>query len=193
MGYAALRGLLSLLPIGFLPVASVPLDLRVLAFTLAVALLTSILFGMLPALAVRRVDLRSSIASRALAGGERLRQRQVLIAGEIALTVVLLAGSGLLIRTLIHLETLPPGFNANGLMVAKASLDDARFHDPAAFRRLLDESIAAMRQIPGVENAGVALSLPYERILNGDGLGCGWPQRRTEHRDRLGLRDARLL
>ena len=167
VGYAALRGLLSLLPIGFLPVASVPLDLRVLAFTLTVALLTSILFGMLPALAVRRVDLRSSIASRALAGGERLRQRQVLIAGEIALTVVLLAGSGLMIRTLIHLETLPPGFNADGLMVAKASLDDARFHDPAAFRRLLDESIAAMRQIPGVENAGVALSLPYERILNG--------------------------
>ena len=166
VGYAALRGLLSLLPIGFLPVDSVPLDLRVLGFTLAVALLTSILFGMLPALAVRRVDLRSSIANRTVAGGERLRQRQVLIAGEVALTVVLLAGSGLLIHTLIHLETLPPGFNANGLMVAKASLDDARFHDPAAFRRLLDESTAAMRRIPGVENAGVALSLPYERILN---------------------------
>ncbi|HWE85046.1 MAG TPA: ABC transporter permease [Terracidiphilus sp.] len=166
VGYAALRGLLSLLPTGFLPVASVPLDLRVLAFTLAVALLTSILFGMLPALAVRRVDLRTSIASRAVAGRDRLRQHQALIAGEVALTVVLLAGSGLLIRTLIHLETLPSGFNANGLMTAKASLDDARYHDPAAFHRLLDESTAAMRQIPGVTNAGVALSLPYERILN---------------------------
>lgn len=169
VGYAALRGLLSLLPIGFLPVESVPLDLRVLAFTLAVSLVTSILFGMLPALAVRRVDLRSSIASRSLAGGERLRQRQALIAGEVALTVVLLAGTGLLIRTLIHLETLPPGFNPNGLTTAKASLDDARFHDPAAFHRLLDESLASMRQIPGVVNAGVALSLPYERILN-DGI-----------------------
>ena len=138
VGYAALRGLLALLPIGFLPVASVPLDLRVLAFTLAVAGMTSILFGMLPALAVRRVDLRTSIASRNLAGGDRLRQRQALIAGEVALTVVLLAGSGLLIRTLVHLETLPPGFNPEGLMTAKASLDDARYHDPAAFRRLLD-------------------------------------------------------
>ncbi|HTX76595.1 MAG TPA: ABC transporter permease, partial [Terracidiphilus sp.] len=62
---------------------------------------------------------------------------------------------------------LPPGFNPSGLMTAKASLDDARYHDPAAFRRLMDESTRAMRDIPGVENAGVALSLPYENILNG--------------------------
>ena len=81
--------------------------------------------------------------------GDRLRLRQALIAGEVALTVVLLAASGLLIRTLIHLETLPPGFDPNGVMIAKASLDDARFHDPATFRKLLDESTAAMRQIPG--------------------------------------------
>jgi hypothetical protein len=51
-------------------------------------------------------------------------------------------------------------------MTAKASLDDARFHDPAAFRKLLDEGTAAMRQIPGVQNAAVGLSLPYERTLN---------------------------
>jgi hypothetical protein len=51
-------------------------------------------------------------------------------------------------------------------MVAKASLDDVRYHDPATFRKLLDESTAAMREIPGVQNAAVALSLPYERILN---------------------------
>jgi ABC-type antimicrobial peptide transport system permease subunit len=54
-------------------------------------------------------------------------------------------------------------------MTAKASLDDVRFHDPAAFRRLLDETTAAMRQIPGVQNAAVGLSLPYERTLN-DGV-----------------------
>jgi predicted permease len=167
VGFAALRGLLSLLPENFLPVAGVPLDLRVLAFTVAVSVLTAVLFGMLPALAVRRVDLRSSMASRAVGGGERLRVRQVLIAGEVALTVVLLAGSGLLIRTLIHLETLPPGFNPNGVMAAKASLDDARYHDPAKFVRLLDESVAAMRRIPAVRSAAVGLSLPFERSLNG--------------------------
>ena len=166
VGFLALRGLLSLLPQDFLPVNSVPLDARVLGFTLAVSLLTSLLFGMLPALAVRKVDLRSSMAPRAGSGGDRLGLRQWLIGGEVALTVVLLAGSGLLIRTLIHLETLPPGFNPHGVMTAKASLDDARFRDPAAFNKLLETSIAAMERIPGVKSAAMGLTLPYERALN---------------------------
>jgi predicted permease len=169
VGFIGLRGLLLLLPEHFLPVANVPLDGRVMAFTLMVSMLTSVLFGMLPALATRKVDLRSSMAGRGVARAGSVRLRQALIAGEVALTVVLLAASGLLIRSLIHLETLPPGFNPSGVMVAKASLDDARFHDPAAFRKLLDDSTAAMRQIPGVKNAAVGLSLPYERALN-DGV-----------------------
>ena len=165
-GFFALRGLLLLLPEHFLPVASVPLDARVLGFALAATLLTSVLFGMLPALAARKVDLRSSMAGRSVAGGGGVSTRQILIAAEVALTVVLLAGSGLLIRSLIHLETLPPGFNPNGVLAAKASLDDLRFHDPATFRKLLDGGTAAMRQIPGVQNAAVALSLPYESTVN---------------------------
>ena len=169
VGFAALRGLLSLLPEGFLPVASVPLDGPVLAFTMAVSLLTSVLFGMLPALATSRVDLRNSMTSRGASAAQSVHLRQALIAGEVALTVVLLAGSGLLIRSLIHLETLPPGFNPNGVMTAKASLDDARYHDPVAFRRLMSDGIDAMQRIPGVESAAVGLTLPYERTLN-DGV-----------------------
>jgi predicted permease len=171
LGFVALRGLLLLLPENFLPVATVPLDGPVLAFTLTISLLTSVLFGMLPALATRRLDLRSAIASRTATSSDRLRLRQALIAGEVALTVVLLAASGLLIRTLIHLQTLPPGFNPAGIMTAKASLDDVRYHDPASFRKLLEESTAAMRRIPGVQNAAVGLSLPYERSLIMGGIG----------------------
>ena len=167
VGFLGLRGLLLLLPEDYLPVASVPLDAPVMTFTLTLSVLTSVLFGMLPALVARKVDLRSSMADRAVARAGSLRLRQSLLAGEVALTVVLLAGSGLLIRSLVHLETLPPGFNPNGVMVAKASLDDARYHHPAAFRKLLDESTTAMKQIPGVQNAAVGLSLPYESTLNG--------------------------
>ncbi len=170
VGVLALRGLLLLLPEGFLPVAGVSLDGRVMAFTLVVSLLTSILFGMLPTLGAAKVDLRSSMSSRAVVGAGSQRLRQALIAGEVALTVVLLAASGLLIRTLIRLETLPPGFNPKGVMTAKASLDDARFHDGASFRKLLDQSTTAIRQIPGVQQAAVGLSLPYERALNDGGL-----------------------
>jgi predicted permease len=165
VGFVALRGLMLLLPEHFLPVPNVPLDGRVLGFTLSLSLLTSVLFGMLPALAMRNVDLRSSIPSRGVIGAGSVRLRQGLIAGEVALTVVLLAAAGLLIRTLIHLETMPPGFNATGVITAKASLDNARYHDPAAFRKLLNDSLGAMREIPGVRNAAVGLTLPYERAL----------------------------
>ena len=178
IGFLALRGLLALLPQHFLPVAKVSLDSRVLAFTLSLTLLTSVLFGMLPALVTRKVDLRSSIASRTVIAAGTVRLRQALIAGEVALTVVLIAAAGLLIRTLIHLETMPPGFNPNGVIAAKASLDNVRYHDPAAFRKLLDESLAAMREIPGVQSAALGLTLPYERaLINGvilrDGKDAG--------------------
>jgi len=178
VGFLALKELFLLLPAHSLPfhgpgplpsaevLANVPLDGRVLAFTLIVSVLTSVLFGMLPALAARKVDLRCSMGDRSSVRAGSLRLRQSLIAGEVALTVMLLAGSGLLIRSLIHLETLPPGFNPNGIMVAKASLDDVRYHDPATFRKLLDESTAAMRRIPGVQNAAVGLNLPYEFVGN---------------------------
>jgi predicted permease len=161
-----LRGLLSLLPADYLPVSGVPMDGRVLAFALIVSLLTSVLFGMLPVLTLRGIDLRSFLGSRTIAGAERLRLRQVLIAGEVALTVVLLAATGLLIRTLIHLQTLPPGFNPNGVLTAKASMDEARYRNPAEFDRLMRETRTAIEQIPGVQDVGVGLTVPYERALN---------------------------
>jgi predicted permease len=166
VGFVALRGLLLMLPEHFLPVAGISLDGRVLGFTLMLSLLTSVLFGMLPALTSAKVDIRSSISSRSVIDAGSLRLRQGLIAGEVALTVVLLAAAGLLIRTLVHLETMPPGFNPVGVLSAKASLDDARYRDPASFRKLLDQSIAAMREIPGVQNAAVGLMLPYEFAMN---------------------------
>jgi len=170
VAFAGSRGLLLLLPEHLLPVADLSLDGRVLEFTFFLSLLTSVLFGMLPALTTRKSDLRAASASRGLTGGDRLRVRQALIMGEVALTVVLLAASGLLVRTLIHLETLPPGFNPTGVMTARASLDNVRYHDAAVFRKLLIESTSAMREIPGVQRAAVGLSLPYERALNTGGI-----------------------
>ena len=162
-----LKAAASFLPEAMIPLGGLSLDARVLAFTFVASLITSLLFGALPALHTRRVDLRSSIVggSHAVAGGSS-RPRQFLIAAEVALTVVLLAGAGLLIRTLVYLETIPPGFNAHGVMTAKLSLDDVRYHNVAAFQGLLRNSLAAMRQIPGVEDAAVGLSVPYERGLN---------------------------
>jgi predicted permease len=82
------------------------------------------------------------------------------------LTVVLLAGAGLLVRTLVHLQTLPPGFDASNVLAAQVSLDDARYRNADSFHRLLQQSVAAMKDIPGVESAAVGLNLPFERGLN---------------------------
>jgi predicted permease len=163
-------GLLAkLIPVYLIPVGGIGIDHRVLMFAAIISLLSSVLIGLLPALELRRMDLRSSMTagtSRSGSQGVRSRTRQLLIIGEVTLTVVLLAGAGLLIRTLVFLQTLPPGFDANNVLTAKVSLDDARYHESAQFERLLQQSLAAMRLIPGVESAAVGLSLPYERGLN---------------------------
>jgi len=167
---ANVLGLLArLAPPDSIPVGGLGLDHRVLWFAVAISLFSSLFIGILPALELRRMDLRSSMtanASRSSSAAARSRMRQALIAGEVMLTVVLLAGAGLLIRTLVYLETLPPGFDATNVLTAKASLDDARYHDPVAFHKLLKQSVDAMKRIPGVESAAVGLSLPYERGLN---------------------------
>lgn len=164
---ALLRGFL---PDFLMPIGGVTIDVRVLAFTFGASLLASLLFGALPALHVRRLDLRSSIAAgnhTVVQGSSRLRQ--VLVTGEVALTIVLLAGAGLLVRTLIYLRTLPSGFDSTNVVTGSVSLDDARYRNATAFQNLLNRSVAEMRKIPGVEDAAVGLSLPYERGLN-DGV-----------------------
>ena len=149
------------------PIGGFGLDSRVLIFTAAATVLTSLLFGAMPALETRRLDLRRTLAAGTRAVASRSgRIRQWLIGAEVALTVVLLAGAGLLVRTLVHLETLPPGFDATNVMTAKASLNAGHYNDPIAFAGLLDKSLASIRRIPGVEDAAVGLSVPYERGLN---------------------------
>lgn len=185
MGIALAMGGLSfltkLLPSNLIPIGGVSLDGRVLGFAMAISCGTGLLIGVLPALDLRRFNIRSFMAtSHSRSGNQnfRRRTRQMLIAGEITLTVVLLTGAGLLIRTLNYLQTLPPGFDATNVLTAKVSLDDARYHDAASFHKLLQQSIAAIKRIPGVESAAVALSLPYERgfnngftVVDGDGAG----------------------
>jgi predicted permease len=157
------------IPEKFLPVGGISMDSRVLLFTAVAGIGASLFFGLLPALGTRRIDVRSALASgstRSVAQSGGTRTRYVLIIGEVALTVVLLTVAGLLIRTLVYLETLPPGFNPDNVVIAKASLDDARYSGQASFLKLLNQSTKAMQRIPGVESAAVGLTVPYERALN---------------------------
>lgn len=155
------------LPEEMIPMGGLSLNLHVVAFAFGASLVTSLLFGALPAMQSRGIDLRSAITSgsRTIARGSS-RFRQLLIVGQVAITIVLLAAAGLMIRTLLHLETQAPGFDPRHVITAKASLDDARYRDTAAFHELMLKSVDAMRGIAGVEEAAVGLSVPYERGLN---------------------------
>ena len=149
----------------------VTLDARVLLMTLVISLATSIVFGLIPALETTRLDIRSVLleGGRGTPGHAQRRLREVLVAGEIALGLVLLASAGLLIRTLAYLGGLEPGFDPHHVVVAQLSLQDARYKTSASVNSLFDKSLERIRALPGVESATVGLSLPYQRPLN-DGV-----------------------
>jgi predicted permease len=146
----------------------IELDGRVLGVMLAVALFTSLLFGLAPALQTSRLDIRAVLneAGRGIAGARRRWTRETLVAAEVAFSLVLLIGAGLMVRTLVWLNGLNPGFDTRNVITAEASLQDARYHTSTAVNRLFTESLDRMRRIPGVQSAAVALTLPYERPLN---------------------------
>jgi predicted permease len=169
VGWAVLAVLIQLsadvFPLGF----PVHLDARVLAITLLVALVTSVVFGLVPALHASRVDVQAALAesgTRAVAGGQGGWARRALVAGEVAMGVVLLVSAGLLVRTFVHLSSLSPGFDPSSVTTATISLQDKRYEDPAKVVQLFNDTLDRIRRQPGVEAAGVTLGLPYTRLLN---------------------------
>jgi predicted permease len=147
----------------------VRLDWRVLAMTGALSLLTSILFGLLPAVKAARLDVRASLVeggARGIAGGHSRWPRRLLVFGEVALGMVLLAGAGLMTRSFLHLRQLNPGFDGTNVLTASLSLQDARYATAARANRLFTETLERIAALPGVESAAVSLGVPYERWLN---------------------------
>ncbi len=168
IGNFALTALTRLNPAQFEFWGPVHLDARVSAIIFAIALATSILFGLFPAFEATSVDLRSALseAGRGSSGSLRQWKRQALVFAEVALGVVLVVSAGLLIRTFSTLMNRAPGFNPDHVMTAELSLQDARYKTTASGVRLFRETLDRIRQIPGVESAAVALRLPYQRDLN---------------------------
>ncbi|HXW06611.1 MAG TPA: ABC transporter permease [Vicinamibacterales bacterium] len=154
-------------------VSGVTLDLKVLAFTAGVALLTSVLFGLAPALRALRADLTDSLKDRgqnASTGSGRQRFRNALVVVEMALAVVLLVGAGLMLRSLWSLQRVPLGFEPSGVLTMRVALPAASYPQSEQvvgfFQRLVDE----IRQLPGVQRAGAARLLPLGSTIGDTGL-----------------------
>ena len=169
LGYVGSRTCAAWLEAAFGVSGATGLDLRVLAITAGAALSTSVVFGLVPAINATRVDLRAALVesgTTSVAGGARAWPRRALVLVEVALGVVLLVGAGLLIRSFEHLVTLRGGFDATNVVTATFSLQDARYRTSDRVVSLFDRTLARMHDIPGVEHAAVALTLPFERALN---------------------------
>ena len=159
---AACFGYLSRLLPGTLPAsAELALDWRVLALTTGAALVTVLLFGAGPAFGAARRDFGAAFGRAVGTRGKAARQlRTTLVVAEIALTVVLLAGAGLLLRSYANVLAVDPGFDAEGLLVAETVLSESRFRTPADYGQFYRQVLDAVRSLPGVEAAGYTSYAP---------------------------------
>lgn len=164
----ALWGTRALLTIGaqFVPgplLGDIALDWRVLAFTLAAALFTSILFGVAPAWQATRVDLQDALkqgGTRGALGGVSSPLRSGLVVAQIALSLTLAIGAGLLFRTLLALNASDLGFRTEGVLVAYSHAPAHTLPEALDAGRFFDQAFARLRQIPGVISVAGAMGLP---------------------------------
>jgi len=141
---------------------AIGLDGRVVLFALGASLFTVVVFALVPALQTSRVDLSDTLKSGArLAGGpRRARLRRLLVAGEIALSLVLLVGAGLLIRSFVTLQASRPGFEADRLVTFQLALPQIRYPSPPDQARFFESLSARMQARPEVEAFSASFPLP---------------------------------
>jgi putative ABC transport system permease protein len=162
--------LMSMLPAGAPRLEQVGIDYRVLTFALGLSALTGILFGIVPALQTSKLDVTSALkeGGRSGEGPRRTGARSLLLIGEVALSLMLLVGAGLLIKSFVRLQEIRPGFNAHNVLVANLALPGAKYKDQqfVEFFRQLTERLEAA---PGVQAVGGSVNLP----LNASGYMIG--------------------
>jgi predicted permease len=170
LAFGLVKGLVRLNPGNIPRLEDSSIDLRVLLFTVLVAVLTSVLFGILPALSVSRVNLVEFLKSGANRGavGARGRVQSALIVAEVALVVMMLAGAGLLLHSYVNVERVPTGFSPSTIsMSVHLYAQYAQRDQRQAFSRRLLEKMGA---VPGVESAGMISNLPLDKSESGSML-----------------------
>jgi len=142
------------------------IDGSVLAFTLAVSIGTGILFGTGPALALWRTNLHDALkdGARTSAGAAGLRLRGLLVAGELALAIVLLIGAGLMLKSFWRMYAHPPGFAPESILTMKVQPEGPQYSEKPAHERYIRELLRRVESAPGVEAAGVSVWFLFEGV-----------------------------
>jgi len=162
------RLLRSVVPVPLPPWLSIEVSGRALLFTVALAVATGVVAGIVPALRLARGGVRESLATGGRGAGSprRSRTQRGLVVAEVALAVVLLAGAGLLLASLARLRSVPPGFSADGVLVARLTLAGPRYESGGAEVRFYDDLLGRLRETPGVDAAAAAGALPLSGSTN---------------------------
>jgi putative ABC transport system permease protein len=170
----AVLGLVALAPRELVGNAAISIDLRILGFAVALSLLTGIVFGLAPSLAASRADLLSGLreGGRGSIGGHS-GLRRCLVAAEVALSVALLAGAGLLFRSLIGLQGVDPGLDPGGVLTFRVSLPSARYPELARRVQFFQRALEEMRALPGVRAASAINYLPFRGMAAGTYVNIG--------------------
>ena len=165
------QALLAASPLSIPRLHAVRLDGTVLLFVLGASMATALMFGLMPALQASRTDAGESLKDegRGSTGGRAGRLRQALVVSEVALSLVLLAGAGLLVRSLVKLQRVDPGFVAEHAAGIEFMLPSARYDGAPAYTRFYHRMLDELRAIPGVTAFGVSTTLP----LSGSNIGVG--------------------
>jgi putative ABC transport system permease protein len=171
LGYGLMRWLKYMLPPFFLPSAvRVDMDLRVLAFTFVLAILTGVVFGLMPALHATKPDLAAAMkeGGRGSAGDSgRRRLRGALVVIEVALAFVLLAGGSLLVRSFFQMMRVELGFDPTNVLTMRLPIASDKFENPDDLRTYVREIVGRVRTVPGVLGTTATDSLPLEGFSNG--------------------------
>jgi putative ABC transport system permease protein len=167
--------LLAMLPesMSVAKVNSVTIDGNVLAFTVILSLGTAVLFGLLPALRASRPDLSDTLkeGGRAISSSlSRNRMRAALVAGEMAVALMLLIGAGLLIQSFIRLEHVAPGFQPERILSMRVGLSNPRYKDSNIAVAAIDEMLQRIAQVPGVVSTGSIQFPPLGGVLPATGF-----------------------
>jgi predicted permease len=163
VAFACVRALVLLGPASIPRLQDVSVDMDVLVFNLALALVTSIAFGLTPALAItgRSVQRFFTLSSRGAVGASGTGARRLLVVSELAGAVMLLVAAGLLIRSYVQLQNVEPGFESENVTTFSLSLPAARYADPASPRAFVSSLLARLAAEPGAQSAAVAVGLPF--------------------------------
>ena len=161
LGVAATRLLAHLSVFGMPRASEVAVDGPTLAFALAASLASTLLFGLAPAMRAARRDLASEMrGGRVTADPPRLRANHVLVVGQLAVSLVLLVGAGLLMASLARLQRVEPGFEHRGMLTFSVSAPGTRYERPLGTDRFFRALEDRVRRLPGVQQAGVVWPLP---------------------------------